>query len=261
MSIAPATAPNRFVVFYIDSGAKNAMFTLRISRINGNYCSDNYVCNLATDADRAAAKGREYFERVIGRDGFEAGSVSFGGRPDFNLYERRARLSVRDTESLLAIESGYFPFGKHSGESFAAAPDSYVLWWADKAGLVNETPVANAIAIACMGAACDRDLIAKRQIIRDEQKAIDAESDFVGTVGTPVIVQGEVILCLFKASYLGDYYITKIRDRNKNLFTYFGKHIAAKGSPITATFTVKAHDTYQGTRSTLVNRPRKVTAA
>lgn len=53
--------------YFISSGRKNAMYTLRVERRGGGYTSDNYICNLSTDPEKAEAKAREYFDRVSAR--------------------------------------------------------------------------------------------------------------------------------------------------------------------------------------------------
>ena len=245
----------RQTTFYIGSGAKNAMYTLRVFHVLNGYYNDHYICNLATDAVRAETKAREYFDRVAPR--FE--SAQFGGEPDFNLFERRAKLSVRDTQSIALVESGYFPFGKFANEPIADAADSYVLWWADKAKDVSESnTVIFALANTCLGVALDRDLIAKREVIKAERLLVDAQSCFIGSIGDRIQVQGEVIGAFFKQSDYGDYFITKIRTADNNILTYIGKQLAAKGEVIKGAFTVKDHNEYQGVKSTLVNRPAKV---
>lgn len=86
--------------YFISSGRKNAMYTLRVERRGGGYTSDNYICNLSTDPEKAEAKAREYFDRVSARltetDTFK---MVFQGFADFDLFERRGKLSVFDTEN------------------------------------------------------------------------------------------------------------------------------------------------------------------
>ena len=38
------------------------MYTLRVERRGGGYTSDNYICNLSTDPDKAEEKAREYYD-------------------------------------------------------------------------------------------------------------------------------------------------------------------------------------------------------
>lgn len=109
--------------YFISSGRKNAMYTLRVERRGGGYTSDNYICNLSTDPEKAEAKASEYFDRVSARltetDTFK---MVFQGFADFDLFERRGKLSVFDTEKLELLEKGIMPIGKRKGEVIAEMP-------------------------------------------------------------------------------------------------------------------------------------------
>ena len=81
--------------YFISSGRKNAMYTLRVERRGGGYTSDNYICNLSTDPEKAEAKAREYFDRVSARltetDTFK---MVFQGFADFDLFAVNCQCSI-----------------------------------------------------------------------------------------------------------------------------------------------------------------------
>lgn len=254
--IAPGDLPaseNR-TNFYISTGRKSAMFTMRICRVGKGFVSDSYICNLATDPARAEEKARDYFDRV---------SPNFPGAV-FDIYadedmlnQRRGRLSVEDTKRLEDVESGFFPFGKHKGERIAAAPDKYILWCADQRDEVGH--VMAALSAACMGVALERGLIAKRDAQRAAQAEQDAKSNFVGAIGERLTIEGEVVSSFYKepTDYQDGYTITKIRQGD-DLFVYWGNEIGKRGDQIKVKATVKRHAEYKGVKSTTVNRPKLI---
>lgn len=252
--------------FYISSGRKNAMFTLRHSReANGERYAerfDSYICNLATDEERAAAKATDYFERI--RDRFEGNhsSCTLHTDPDCVLFERSGRLSVQDTERMAMIELGKFPFGKHYGTLIADAPDSYLLYFADMQGKENTSAVTEALAMACMGVALERDLIARRDALREERARLDAMSRHVGTVGERIQLTGEVVTCFSKKDdYTGEhmYWVVKLRV-DGNLFVYRGSNcLGQRGDILSLSAGIKRHEEYKDVKTTAIQRPTKVT--
>lgn len=254
---------------YISTGAKSAMFTLWRGRRSGDarldaFSRDHYVCNLAAgavtdedyDAKRelALTKALDFCQRMGDRLGTE---MTFEGFEDEPRNARKGKLSVQDTRSLNTIEAGKFPFGKHAGMAFADAPDGYVLWWADQPA--TNKPVIEALRAACMGAAMERDLIAKREEKRAERKAEDMKSNAVGDVGQRLVLLGEIVSSFFKDRGYGDgYWITKIRTNNGDLIVNFGREIGPRGKQMKFKATVKRHNEYQGVVTTTVNRIAEV---
>lgn len=248
--------------FYISTGAKNAMHTLRIRRdsagLNPNFMPDFYVKNLAVDVETAQAKAQEHFDAWVERVG--------GDRPDFKVFldlepeyditKRRGKLSVRDTHCIEMIESGRFPFGKHKGEEITNAPENYVLWFADKNKTGEETnPVMIALSSICMGVAFEKGFIAKREAAKQERAAIDSKSEFIGTVGERINFSGIIVTSFFKGDDMGGFWINKVR-MGDNLVTYIGNKLGEQGEEITFKATIKAHNEYNGIKSTVVNRPK-----
>jgi hypothetical protein len=78
---------------------------------------------------------------------------------------------------------------------------------------------------------------AVRQSVDD--RLADCERSYVGTIGAPIILRGEVVKCVYSQQW-NTYYITMITDDNHNVF--FGvKRPLANGSKITVQGKVKAH--------------------
>lgn len=159
------------------------------------------------------------------------------------------------TVALEKIEAGLFPFGKHKDTPIADAPDSYVLYFADKH--TEADVVVQALAAVCMGVAMERDLIAKREAARQERAELDAQSQHVGTIGERILFEGEVVSAFYREAdaYSGGFWITKVRCGG-NLITYIGNMLAERGETIKFKATVKKHDEYKGALSTVVNRPK-----
>lgn len=185
------------VTYYISSGRKNAMYTLRVERRSGRICVDNYIGNLSTDADKAEEKAREYFDRIVARipdtDNYKN---HFAGYADFDLFERRGKLSVIQTEQLETLERGIMPFGKNSGKQIADLPMNTILWWTDHAKQsdqeTNSNVVFQAVCSYCLGVALDKDYIAKREIIRKEREERNALSQFIGEIKQRMVFSGKL---------------------------------------------------------------------
>jgi len=248
--------------YYISSGAKNAMFTLRCFRTGAvatMFDPDFYLCNLAIDEDRAIEKATAHVEALRERIGENEGfKIMFDPYPSRELNKRRGKLSVRDTHSLNMIEDGVFPFGKHAGTKFVDAPDSYILYFADKSK-EDQDFIMGALGAACMGVALEKGLIAKRDAVRAERAVVDALSKHIGTVGERREFEGEVVVCFEKHNpqYMGggSYFINKIRCGD-DIVSYIGsKGLGKVGEVIKFKATIKKHDVYQGINTTLVNRP------
>lgn len=251
--------------YYVSTGAKNAMYTLRCRRDCDTqpalyaFMPDFYLCNLAATEEKAAEKAREYVERMRVRIGEHDGfRIEFSDEPDRIAMKRRGKLSAADTRCILQIEAGVFPFGKHRGERIEDAPSSYVLFFADKTRDPEANAVTQALAAVCMGIALDRGYVAARDVKRAEQAEIDALSNYVGAIGERRMFEGEVFVSFEKPAtdYApGGYWINKVRCGN-DIVTYIGgKSLGEKGATITFKATVKKHDAYNGVKSTQVARP------
>lgn len=254
--------------FYISTGAKNAMHTLRSRRdcagLNPAFMPDFYIRNLAVDVETAQAKAIAYFDAWKERVGDNRKDfiLSLEIEPEYDITKRRGRLSANDTRSIEDIENGFFPFGKHAGSKIVDGPDNYVLFFADKMQTIDadENPVMSAFAAACLGVALEKGLIAKRDAARAERAELDAQSQFIGTIGERREFTGEIVTSFEKQNeFTGNYWITKIRV-GTDLVTYVGNELGERGATITFKATIKKHDEYKGVKSTKVNRPKVVTA-
>lgn len=255
--------------FYISTGAKNAMHTLRMRRdaiglAAARFAPDHYVRNLAVSVEDAQAKAREYFDAWVQRIGGNRPDfiVCLDDEPEYDITLRRGKLSARDTRNIEAIEAGVFPFGKHAGKMIADAPDSYVLFFADKLNSADELDaVMTALGAACMGVALEKGLIAKRDAARAERREIDEQSNFIGTVGERREFTGEIVSAFFRKydpSYDEGFWINKIRIGTDLICYVGGKALGEVGATITFKATIKKHDEFKGIKSTQVNRPKLV---
>lgn len=177
--------------YYIGTGEKSAMFTLRMCRRNDDprmdaFMPDHYLCNLAsTDEDgdgetRAIEKAKAYVETMRERIGeTDEFKITFGGVWDEPCNVRRGKLSVRDTHNMEMIERGVFPFGKHAGKRIDEVDGGYVCFFADKIATANE-PVAYALAAACMAVAIQNGHIVARDDPDDDEPWHSEERLFIG---------------------------------------------------------------------------------
>jgi uncharacterized protein (DUF3820 family) len=243
--------------YYISTGAKNAMYTLRLAIVGNGHFIDNYVCNLAATEDKAIEKATDYVERLTARVASdESLVVILDDCPEFIVDKRRGKLSIYDTRNIEEIENGTFPFGKHKGVKIVDAPDSYVLYFADQA--ISETNmVSNALIAACQGVALEKGLIAKREAVRAERFATDSLSSFIGTIGERREFTGEIFTFINKepSEFQAGYTLTKIRIGN-DIVSFFNNEMGKVGDTIAFKATVKQHNDYKGVKTTIVNRPK-----
>lgn len=252
--------------YYIGTGAKNAMYTLRCRRDSEgqsasmyDFMPDFYLCNLAADEDKAIEKAQAHVEALRERIGEnENFKIIFDSCPDREIYKRRGRLSVAQTRNLDRIEQGFLPFGKHAGMRIEDAPESYVLFFADKARDAMMDIVMHALSAACAGVALEKGYIAARDERRAEMAAQDALSNHIGTVGERRDFEGVLYVSFFKGSDDQDGFgcwINKVRCGN-DIVTYIGsKALGEKGANVKFRATIKKHDLYKGVKTTQVNRP------
>jgi hypothetical protein len=112
--------------------------------------------------------------------------------------------------------------------------------------------------------------LSERQIelvkrVRDDVAKRAAEpqlppSTYQGEVGKPLTVTVEILAVREREGYMPG---TKsfwhlMRDAAGNVYTSRGASIGDRGEKIAGTFTVKAHEEYQGTKQTILQRPRKL---
>jgi uncharacterized protein (DUF3820 family) len=260
------TATKIIQTYYVSTGKKNAMYTLRFRRdwigqpgYMFDLMPDHYVCNLAADESRAMEKAADFVDafraRVGETDDFRIVFDNSGA--DREAYKRRGKLSVQDTMKIERIEAGVIPFGKHADKLFSDAPDSWILYWVDKSREPIDSPVIGAIMAVCQGIAAEKGLIAKRQEQREARHAVDMQSSHVGTVGKRQDFTG--VLEYLSAPQMGTYgewHTNKVRCGN-DLVIYFGAPLGKQGETVSFRATVKKHDEREGVKTTQVNRPTK----
>jgi hypothetical protein len=104
----------------------------------------------------------------------------------------------------------------------------------------------------------DRQLdAAAAAILRDsERKAENAASEYVGEVKVRMELTLTVLGVFDSEGHYGHTDIVKMKDAEGNLFTWFasGWSGLTRGDVVTGKGTVKAHDTYKGTKQTVLTR-------
>lgn len=247
--------------FYISTGAKNAMYTLRLHRTAagmtfGNFDPDFYLCTLAATEEKAIAKATEYVEAFRQRvSESETFKIVFYPGVNHETFKRRGKLSVRDSIQIEQIEQGIFPFGAHSGERIDQAPERYVLYFADKITETTDNPVSAALIARCAGIALELGYIARRDAKRAEIAAQDQLSNHIGQVGSRIELEGQLYVSYIKTSEFNQFWINKVRVGD-NIVVYIGsKSLGEKGATIKFRATIKKHDSYNNIKTTQISRP------
>ncbi len=97
---------------------------------------------------------------------------------------------------------------------------------------------------------------------REAQAELDAGSEYVGKVGERIELEGEIIFTttVGRDSQWGPRELVKIRDADGNVITTFTTAewawSAKRGQLVSGKATVKEHSTYEGTKQTIVSRPK-----
>lgn len=258
--------------FYVSSGRKNAMYTLRYRRFPVPFgCVDNYVCNLSTDPDLAEEKAKAYFEAWKERVGeTETFKITFGGGADFDLFSRESTFSVEHTECLEMLNHGIMPIGKHKGKPVEDLPPTTILWYADQSveeiSGDNEYSIRKAkffstVCSMMLGYALDMGLIEKREA--EKQAIIEKRrlSNHIGEPGKRMDFKGSIALCkeLSTTQVAWNTWTTKfinVIDCDGDLVVYFGKPLGEKGDLISFKATIKEHNERDGAKQTIVQRPK-----
>lgn len=236
--------PNKF--YYISSGEKNAMRTLRhVVNTPGVYFEDTYICNLARDFETAVEKARSMI-------GTKAHLIA----EDFDLNMWGDMLKPWMRKQISAIENGIMPFGKHQGKMIEELDEGYIRWWIKQTA---QTPPAQALVQKFTDIANDRDLFAKWEAEDAEKEAKLqeklAKSSHIGKVGKRMEVFLRCDKVLDFDGYYGTIFVNVCEDRHGNKFVYKGSNCWEEGKYYKAKVTIKAHEEYKGERQTIVSRP------
>ncbi len=275
--------------YYIACGEEHKMHTLRVvywdrrwyGRVAEMEQFDVHVRNLAVDRDRAVAKADEL--------GY--GKLTVAEWVPEQLTELRARRTPEQIEAEKAArreewlarlreDRERMGLGKYRDRSalevFAEDPD-YIAWFClnltdeDSARFTIEFLMEHDAVNDYVGevsAALDEE-----QRKQDERDRIDAASEHVGEVGEKFTAQ---VTLEFRTAVEGHYgwsNLIKFRTADGDVLTTFttakwaeetvdsewpgtGDYIADEGVTGTLTGTVKAHDTYKGTKQTMLTRTK-----
>jgi hypothetical protein len=102
----------------------------------------------------------------------------------------------------------------------------------------------------------------EREIERAERAKDEAReaaaSEHVGSVGDRLRFTARVMSVFEHNGAYGTTFITKMVDEAGNVFKWFGSYDLSRGALVEATWTVKGHEEWKGTKETVVNRPAKV---
>lgn len=266
--------------YYIASGLKNKMYTLRVSfeetvytRTGDSYIvlRDHYCTNLSIDHAKAYAKAEEYVRHQSGS------LVAQSEVPTLeDIYRRSqeeleiARKLAEETaqaaqaeyegcccqarmDKIDMIVSGLWPFGKYKGEAFKAAEEGYVLFFLE---LDNDSDDTN-----------------HRLVLESLQNALKAEyphllnlptanGQYYGTVKSREDMELTLITAFGYDSMYGYISIQKFVKDSGELIMYKGTSPlkADIGETIKVKATVKEHSEYKGEIQTIIQRPKFLAA-
>jgi len=252
------------ITVWIGTGMKSAQYTLHCRRFYPNkptnphhtQAEHTYVKNLGTNREWAVKEATAYlesfrkFEKYLLVDDIDANF-------DLNKYND---LTVWQHHAIQTIKySDLFPFGKHKGYVISKAEPKTIMWWAEQEP---RDEVGRALINRCIEIADERELFFIHNLIckgLQVEKAMEPESDYIGTVGERIKFSGDVVFFKgFETAY-GWSSITKIKDPDGNLIVYFGTaELGAVGDSVEFMAKVKKHEEYQDDKQTTVQRPTKI---
>ena len=85
-----------------------------------------------------------------------------------------------------------------------------------------------------------------------------AVSQHVGKVGERIEIDAKIVFAKGFDGYYGTTWFNTMTDPAGNVFHYRGNRLGQKGDAIKIKATVKAHDEYDGTKQTVIERPKEI---
>jgi hypothetical protein len=155
----------------------------------------------------------------------------------------------------------YMNFGKHEGEHISEVPGEYLVWVVDnvahKLGIRRETFIKSSIHYLAARAELEekeRKREERREAIREER----AKSEWVGEVGERREFHIKVVFTKTYDSHFGTGVLVIALDPDGNTIKTMGTAAAlwnmARGEEYIVTGTVKAHETWDGAKNTMITR-------
>lgn len=284
--------------YYISSGSKNRMYTLRVSYqeichvANGDsypVIRDYYCCNLSTDFDKAYAKAKERFNHdkdwlknqnldieyvlVDQKDVPTLDDIYRRNQEEMEIARKLAEETAKKAEQEREereqaycanltenIVCGLWPFGAFSGQPFEAADDSYIHYFIDLK--------------------LDKDedgFYGKRHAVmvslKNKLKSLfphlvnlpKANDKFYGEIkkreNFNLTLVAEFSFESYAFSYCGQIiFVQKFVKDTGELIVYKGSAPidCRLGKSVKVKATIKGHEDYKGENQTLINRPKKL---
>lgn len=100
------------------------------------------------------------------------------------------------------------------------------------------------------------DQINNRAAKEAERAANAAKSNYVGTIGERITIEGTIFFTTDYETAYGTTYVTGIKDAAGNIFIQKGVAIGRKGEEITLKATIKDHSEREGVKQTIISRPK-----
>lgn len=238
---------NPHVQYYISSGAKNAMRTLRRFTSSDTYYNDEYICNLARDYDVALEKAKG----IVGKNPISADMFELNGWGEKTLPRW-------ETDAVNAIKMGKMPFGKHAGKDLAeiAKDKGYVKFWVEQnAGNMASTMLIQSFTdIANENGYFDE---WEKEAEEAEKKELERQvnSKHFGEIGERIEFDVKCLMVLSFEGHFGLSYFNICETRTGESVIYKGSNCWTKDHCYKVRATIKEHEVYKGVRQTVISRP------
>jgi len=245
--------------YYISSGAKNKLFTLRISGGAGSRVHDEYIRILGNDWEESVAAAKAYLgdRAYLLKEDFEKDATSILGtiiRDGKQSAPSSAQINIDQ------LQRGIMPFGKYKGqtlEEIASHDLGYLAYI-----YINATAEVKAILAPY---AEKHAAIKKIEIDAREAKFAEAAalSKHIGAIGDKIIIDAEITFTMVvpnRFSYNGSNLLIVGKDASQNQFKaiYSGSDSFEKGDKLKIKATIKGHGEYKGAAQTTITRIKKV---
>ena len=257
-------------MYYIASGEKNKMYTLRQSVSKGLFQDDFYVCNLSTDWETAMQKAAEFagdnlnLEASFTLDEIERRTSEQKQRDEAALQaERDAEKAERENRRMermrACLARREWPFGKHEGRAIEGTDAGYIRFFYN------------------LEAEADR----KGDVLRTLQQILEsvfpelktalpvANGEHYGELKSRETMTATLIEAFSFDGYFGVTNVLRFVKDSGELLVYMGSALIIDADNVspeigkTYTFkaTVKSHENYKNEQQTKVARIAKWAAA
>lgn len=210
-----------------------------------------------------SAEGREF---IVGSDCVRKTGAEVTGFREQRLNLARTKRETRRAEDRTAREARWAANRALRAATFQADPLNAALikWLQDTpADCKNDFQRQMKEHLQIIGSFSDkqRDAIQKMMQREEERDRIKQNSEWLGEIGKPIEVEAAIA---FQTCWASDFgwprvftYLT-VLHQGDNVLVYKGNRLGERGEKVKGKFTVKEHGERDGTKQTIINRPRNL---